>query len=160
MTRSLLFTLVLLVFAATLLPAQTPVANLPLPRVFQLGGNEQAYEALSQEYGQSLLEVCDNDMKLAFEKWLDMMQALEDYAKKINFDVKGVKVRLHVFWNTDGSIDHIGYVFRTNSRNARPDEFSAFLSSFTRQYTFPLKSQKKFSHYTIATFPLHTEKNG
>ena len=121
MTRSLLFTLALFLFTATLLPAQTPVANLPLPRVFQLGGNEQAYEALSQEYGQSLLEV---------------------------------------FWNTDGSIDHIGYVFRTNSRNVRPDEFSAFLSSFTRQYTFPLKSQQKFSHYTIATFPLHTEKNG
>lgn len=150
----------MLLFTSTLLSAQTPVANLPLPRIFQLGGNEQAYETLSKEYGQSLLEVCNNDMKVAFENWLGMMKAVEDYAKKINFDVKGVKVRLHVFWNPDGSIDHIGYVFRTNSRNIRAEEFSAFLSSFTRQYTFPLKSQQKFSHYTIATFPLHTEKNG
>jgi len=160
MNRSLLFTLLMLLVTSTFLSAQTPVANLPLPRVFQLGGNEQAYETLSKEYGQSLLEVCNNDMNVAFEKWLEMMKAVEDYAKKINFDVKGVKVRLHVFWNADGSIDHIGYVFRTNSRNIRPDEFSAFLSSFTRQYTFPLKSQQKFSHYTIATFPLHTQKTG
>ncbi|MFN7117154.1 MAG: hypothetical protein ACK4TA_10175 [Saprospiraceae bacterium] len=151
---------VLMVLLVTTTQAQTPVANLPLPRVFQLGGNEQAYETLSQEYAKSLLEVCNNDMQMAFEKWIDMMKAIEDYAKKINFDVKGVKVRLHVFWNADGSIDHIGYVFRTNSRNIRPEEFSAFLSSFTRQYTFPLKGQQKFSHYTIATFPVHNEKAG
>lgn len=160
MNRSVLFTLLMCLLTSTFLSAQTPVANLPLPRVFQLGGNEQAYETLSKEYGQSLLEVCNNDMKIAFEKWLEMMKALEDYAKKINFDIKGVKVRLHVFWNADGSIDHIGYVLRTNSRNIRSEEFSAFLSSFTRQYTFSLKSQQKFSHYTIATFPLHTEKAG
>jgi hypothetical protein len=155
-----LFTLALCLCGATLLSGQTPVANLPLARIFQLGGNEAAYEKLSQEYSQSLLEVCNNDMKMAFEKWLDMMKAVEDYGKRINFDLKGVKVRLHVFWNTDGSIDHIGYVFRTNSRNIRAEEFSAFLSSFTRQYTFPVKSAQKFSHYTIATFPLHTEKAG
>lgn len=160
MKRSVLLTVLTFSFSATLLMAQTPVANLPLPRVFQLGGNEQAYEELSKEYSQSLLEVCNNDMTMAFEKWLDMMGAIEEYAKKINFDIKGVKVRLHVFWSPDGTIDHIGYVFRTNSRNIRPEEFSAFLSSFTRQYTFPMKSQQKFSHYTIATFPLHSEKAG
>lgn len=160
MKRSLLLIVLTFSFSATLLMAQTPVANLPLPRVFQLGGNEQAYEELSKEYSQSLLEVCNNDMTTAFEKWLDMMGAIEDYAKKINFDIKGVKVRLHVFWSPDGTVDHIGYVFRTNSRNIRPEEFSAFLSSFTRQYTFPMKSQQKFSHYTIATFPLHSEKAG
>lgn len=80
--------------------------------------------------------------------------------KKINFDVKGVKVRLHVFWDADGAIDHIGYVMRTNSRNVRAEEFSALLSTFSRQYTFPVTSKQKFSHYTIATFPTFIEKAG
>lgn len=161
MTRTILFALFLTLCSATFATAQ---ANnkiaVPLPRVFQLGTNEQAYDALAQEYAPSLLEVCNNDMKVAFDKWLDMMKSVEDYAKKINFDIKGVKVRLHVFWDEEGNIDHIGYVFRTNSRNIRPEEFGAFLSSFSRQYVFPVTSKQKFSHYTIATFPTYSQKNG
>lgn len=161
MTRTLLFALVCMLLSTTIASAQANnKITLPLPRVFQLGSNEQAYDALVQEYAPSLLEVCNNDMKVAFDKWLDMMKALEDYAKKINFDVKGVKVRLHVFWDEEGNIDHIGYVFRTNSRNIRPEEFGALLSSFSRQYVFPLTSKQKFSHYTIATFPTYSQKAG
>jgi hypothetical protein len=162
MIRTILFSCLLTLCSATIANAQA--ANnkvaVPLPRVFQLGTNEQAYDALVQEYAPSLLEVCNNDMKVAFDKWLDMMKALEDYAKKINFDINGVKVRLHVFWDEEGNIDHIGYVFRTNSRNIRAEEFGALLSSFSRQYVFPVTSKQKFSHYTIATFPLFSQKNG
>ncbi len=155
------FALSLFLLVAAFASAQTTAkVAVPLPRVFQLGTNEAAYDALAQNYATSLLEVSNNDMKVAFDKWLEMMKSLEEYAKKINFDIKGVKVRLHVFWDEEGNIDHIGYVFRTNSRNVRKEEFGAFLSSFSRQYVFPVTSKQKFSHYTIATFPTYSEKAG
>lgn len=153
--KNTLFTL-LLCFVAVQMNAQSAAPS-QLPRVFLMGGNEKSYEALLEDYPKTLLEVCDNDMKVAFERWLEMMQALENYARRINFDIKGMKVRLHVFWDTEGNIEHIGYIFRSQSRNARPEEFTAFLSSFTRQYQFPLKTQQKYSHYTIATFPMFSE---
>lgn len=159
MRNNVLFTLLLGALSISVLNAQTTISSqAQLPKAFQLGGNEKAYEALTQEYPQTLLAACNNDMKIAFDHWLGMMKELEVYAERINFDIKGVKVRLHVFWDTDGGIEHIGFVFRPNSRNARPEEFSAFLSSFIRQYTFPVQSQQKYSHYTIASFPTFSEK--
>lgn len=161
MKNSILFTMLMSALTLVSLEAQntTITSQAQLPKVFQLGGNEQAYEALTQEYPQTLLGVCNNDMKVAFDKWLEMMKALESYAGRINFDIKGMKVRLHVFWDTKGNIEHIGYVFRPNSRNARAEEFNAFLSSFIRQYTFPIEAQQKYSHYTIATFPTFSERS-
>ncbi len=160
MRKAFLFTALASTFSFLALSAQTTISSqAQLPKVFQMGGNEQAYEALTQEYPQTLLGACNNDMKMAFDKWLEMMKALEAYAGRINFDIKGVKVRLHVFWGTNGTVEHIGFVFRPNSRNARSEEFSAFLSSFIRQYTFPVQSQQKFSHYTIATFPTFSERS-
>jgi hypothetical protein len=128
------------------------------PTVFVMGDQEATYEKLNQTYKQTLLEACDNDMKLAFEKWLHMMQEMESYADEINFDLDGIKVLMHVFWNTDGQIDHIGYFLRPNSRNVDTAELSAFLSSFSRQYTFPVSSDRKFMHYTKASFPTFSER--
>lgn len=124
-----------------------------LPRAFVLGEKEKVYEQLAQEYSQSLLEVTGNDITQAFEHWLDMMQAIDQYADKIRFDIKGIRVWLHVFWSPEGSIDHIGYLLRPDSRNVDTAELTAFFSSFARQYVLPLKSSKPFSHYTGATFP-------
>jgi hypothetical protein len=124
-----------------------------LPTAFMLGENEKAYEKLTEDYSQSLLEASDNDITKAFEHWLDMMQAVDTYAEKIRFDIKGIRVWLHVFWNPDGSVAHIGYLLRPDSRNAETAELTAFFSSFARQYQFPVKSSKPFSHYTGATFP-------
>lgn len=157
MKNSILFTLLACMVTFSLQAQST--AQSQLPKVFQMGGNEKAYETLNEAYPKTLLEVCDGDMKMAFDSWLEMMKAVETYAKRINFDIKGVKVRLHVFWDTDGNIEHIGYVFRPKSRNARPEEFTAFLSSFIRQYQFPVKSQQKYSHYTIASFPTFSERS-
>lgn len=153
--KNIFFTL-LACFFIVQMSAQS-AAQSQLPRVFLMGGNEKSYEALLEDYPKTLLDVCDNDMKMAFDKWLEMMKALEAYAKRINFDIKGVKVRIHVFWDTEGNIEHIGYIFRPKSRLARPEEFTAFLSSFTRQYQFPLKTRERYSHYTIASFPIFSE---
>ncbi len=129
-----------------------------MPKVFLMGENEKGYEKLTQDYSQSLLEVCDNNMETAFGKWLDMVKDMEQYAQKIRFDLKGVKLRLHVFWAPDGKVDHIGYLLRSDSRNINTAELSAFLSSFMNRYKLNQTSDKKFSHYTGATFPTFVEK--
>lgn len=137
--------------------AQT-MAQEAMPKVFLMGENEKGYEQLTQDYAQSLLEVCDNNMEMAFENWLEMVKEMEQYAQKIKFDLKGVKLRLHVFWSPEGKIDHMGYLLRSDSRNINTAELSAFLSSFINRYKFAKTSDKKFSHYTGATFPTFVEK--
>lgn len=149
------FTLILgtTLFASTLL-AQSE----DMPAVFKLGDNERGYEALNQMYSQTLLEVCNFDTQKAFDTWLNMMQEMQEYSKKIRFDVKGVKVWLHVFWNEDGSISHIGYLLRPDSRNIDALELAAFFKTFMDRYKLPVTSGKKFSHYTGANFPIYSEK--
>ncbi|MCB0569672.1 MAG: hypothetical protein KDC66_07920 [Phaeodactylibacter sp.] len=126
--------------------------------VFVLGDNEKAYEMLNQEYSQTLLEVSGFDTQKAFEYWMDMMKQMEDYAKKLRFDIKGIKLWLHVFWNEDGTISHIGYMLRPDSRNIDNLELAAFLKTFSGRYKLPVSSTRKFSHYTGANFPIYSEK--
>ncbi len=126
--------------------------------VFVLGENEKAYEMLNQDYSQTLLEVSGFDTQKAFEHWMDMMKQMEDYAKKLRFDIKGVKLWLHVFWNEDGTVSHIGYLLRPDSRNIDNLELAAFLKTFSARYKLPVGSSRKFSHYTGANFPIYSEK--
>lgn len=133
-----------------------------LPTAFELGTvNEKAYEQLSQDYNQSLLEVAGFDMTKAFDQWVGLMKDVDAYAAKINYDLKGVQAFLQIFWSADGSIDHIGYLLRPDSRNftgSEKQELSAFFSSFARNHTFALKSSRNFNHYTEVTFPTVVEK--
>ena len=128
------------------------------PKVFILGEHEKAYEQLNLEYSVMLLTACDGNMDSAYQKWLSMLNEMEAYATLINYDIKGVKVWLNVFWNVDGSIKHIAYHLKQNSRNIDTAEFSAFLSSFMNRYKFPLVTNKKYSHYGSAAFPTHPRK--
>ena len=130
-----------------------------MPKVFVLGQQETGYEQLNQSYKQSLLEACNNDMQAAFDRWLEMMQEMENYAARINYnDLKGVKVLMHVFWNEDGTVAHLGYFVRPDSRLVKAEELSAFFTSFLNQYKFPVTSNRKFAHYTKASFPTFTER--
>lgn len=129
-----------------------------LSKVFVLGENEKSYEQLNESYSQTLLEASGNDIKLAFTHWLDMMEAMDKYAEKIRYDLKGIRLWIHVFLAEDGTIDHIGYLLRPDSRNANEAELNAFFASFSRKYKFPLKSAKKFNHYTGATFPTFIQR--
>jgi len=156
-TKNMKFIFALLLgmtFSAGTLLAQSE----EMAAVFILGEQEQAYETLKQEHSQTLLEVTDYNTQEAFSHWMDMMEEMERYANKIKFDINGIKIWLHAFWNPDGSISHMGYLLRPNSRNIDKAKFAAFLKTFMKRYTFELTSNKPFSHYTGANFPIYGQK--
>lgn len=127
------------------------------PAIFILGENESEYLELNTAYSQSLLEACNNDIQKAFDLWLGMMSEMDAYAEKIDYDIRGVKVMFHVFWNEDGTIAKLGYLLRPDSKLLPKEELNAFFSSFIKRYKFPLTSNKKYMHYTGATFPTYSE---
>jgi hypothetical protein len=147
-----------LILGTTLLASPLLAQSDEMPTVFILGEHEQAYETLKQEHSQTLLEVTNYDTQEAFSHWLGMMEEMESYANKVKFDINGIKIWLHAFWNPDGSISHFGYLLRPDSRNVDKLEFAAFLKTFMKRYTFDLSSSKPFSHYTGANFPIYSQK--
>lgn len=129
------------------------IRELTLPKVFQIGEYEEQYGLLYEIYHDILLTVCNDDMKLAFDKWMYMIAEMEDYAHKIDFDLNGVKIWLKVFWNEDGSIRYISYYRKPNSINKDTAELSAFLTSFMNAFQMPIKSKVKYTHNGSAQFP-------
>ncbi len=128
------------------------------PKAFLIGEYEQAFEQLLNEHQTLLLTACNDDMNVAFEKWRDMVVAMESHSDVVNFDLKGVKLWLNIFWKEDGSIRHIAFYPKPNSRNVDTDKLTLFLMSFINNYQFPLKVGKKFSHYGVASFPTFSKK--
>ena len=125
------------------------------PQVFLIGEYEDAFKKLMPEHPQLLLSVCGDDMDFAYEKWLDMLVAIEDFAKEVAYDIRGLKVYLYVFWNADGSIEHLAFYPKPNSRNVPVKELTAFFKEFSREYRFNIETDSGFSHYGSATFPTY-----
>ena len=124
-----------------------------LPKVFRLGDHENEYEHLSEIYGTSLLEVSGDDFLIASKKWNTLLKEMEAHAEMIGYDIKGVKMWMHVFWDKKGKIQHIGYYLQPNSRNVKQEELAAFLTDFINNYYLPASYDHNFSHYTKAAFP-------
>jgi hypothetical protein len=143
-----------LALAHTLAAQNGAVPGSSSAAVFQLGQDEAAYEKLTQDYARGLLVVSNNDMKQALNNWYEVLKSMQDHANASNFNISSLKVYLHVFWNADGSIHRIGYFLMPDSRNFKPEEIKAFFGSFIRQYQPKLRSDKNFSHYTSASFPI------
>lgn len=129
-----------------------------LPKSFLLGDHEKQFEKLTMQYETLLLTATDNNMNLAFEKWVEMITEMEEYSESIGYDLKGVKMWMNIFWEPDGSIAHIAFFLKPNSRNVDVQELKAFFSSFARHYTFPLVYKTKYSHYGSASFPTFSGK--
>jgi len=124
-----------------------------MPKVFLLGDLEKEYEKLSSEYATSLLEVNDDDFQQAFANWNTLLKEMEAHAEIVDYDIKGIKMWLHVFWDENGKIKHIAYFLKPNSRNVDRAEMSSFLMDFINNYHVPVNYDKKFSHYSGAAFP-------
>ena len=88
-----------------------------LPEVFMIGQNELLYEGLVTKCNYPLLTVCQDSMDLAYTKWMQMLSNMEQFAEQSEFDIKGIKIWLNVFWDEDGTIDHLVYFPKPNSRN-------------------------------------------
>jgi hypothetical protein len=132
-----------------------PVVSQEVPIVAMIGEYEQAFASLAEQNPGILLSVCGNDMEIAYEKWTDMLVAMEDYAESINFDINGLKTYLYIFWNADGSFLHLGYYPKSLSRNIPPEELTAFFKGFTQEYKMQIRATEGYSHYGSASFPTH-----
>ena len=145
-----LFTLFLLLIVMALsLPAQET-----LPMVYKLGEHETALEQEQGHYPQTLLDACDGDMQKAFELWLGFLKELEAFARQSGCELEGSSIWLQVFFQTDGSIAHIGYYPKPNSRVLDDEAFKKCLESFAATYHMPLDSKQSYYNYTDARFPL------
>ena len=86
-----------------------------------------------------------------------MLSDMETFADKSEFDIKGIKIWLNVFWNEEGNIDHLVYFPKPNSRNMDFDLLTQFFDNFVDNYKMEKISPKCFSHYGSATFPTFAE---
>lgn len=129
-----------------------------LPEVFTLGEYEKSYEIEMLAHQTLLLQVCKNDMKNAHDKWTSMLLEMEAYAAQTNFDLKGIKLWLHVFWKNNGAINHIGFYAKPQSRNVKTENLKAFFAGFMRFYQLPVLSSSSFSHYGSASFPVNYQQ--
>lgn len=148
--------LLLLSLSATQLVA-APVASYEgidsLPQVFMIGQNEIEYENLVTVCNKPLLNVYQDSMDMAYRYWMTMLSDMEQYADKAEFDIKGIKIWLNVFWNPNGSIKHIVYFPKPNSRNMDFDLLTKFFKRFADQWAASNGESKCYSHYGSATFP-------
>lgn len=145
-----------LLFSGFFLYGQTeeqPFSAAQLPEVFLIGQYEDLYPQLYEEYPGFLLNVTQNNMNAAFEKWLNMIYAMEAHSERLNFDIKGLKIWINVFFDPSGQIDHFLYYKKPYSRNIDDKELNAFFRSFIKNYRMEVSSDQPFSHSGSATFP-------
>lgn len=115
-------------------------------------------EDINFEYETLLLDACKYDMDKAYQLWIGMLHSMEDYSESIDFDLKGIKCWIKVYWATDGTISHIAYFLKPNSKNINTDELTTFFDSFASQYTLPFEAGDKFSHYGSASYPIYPRR--
>jgi len=122
--------------------------------VFEIGQDETNYQKLSEAYPNTLLNWKQDDYTQSALLWFDFLKSMEIYAESISFNINGLKLWLHVFWDEKGGIQHLGYFIHPESRQIEKVELEAFLSSFSRQAKKPdFRSGLKLSHYTAVSFP-------
>ncbi|NJN35529.1 MAG: hypothetical protein HC817_15990 [Saprospiraceae bacterium] len=159
--RNIFFTLGLSFFTLQLNASnvRSMFADSTIPNVFVLGQYDGlVFESMKQDYDAALVTACKNDVETAYYCWIHMLKHIETHAVKSNFDINGVKMWLYVFWEKDGSIGYMSYFLKPNSKNVKADEMTNFLNDFRKNYTFPVKFDRKFSNYSTANFPVMIEK--
>jgi hypothetical protein len=129
-----------------------------LPLVFMLGQDDRAFDALKMEHDLQLLAVCRNDMELTYYLWIQMMKNMESYATRTGFDLNGIKLWMYAFYNKDGSIRHLAYHAKPQSRNFKPEDMTEFLAGFVKTYKLPIAADRAFQHYNVGFFPVLVEK--
>ena len=131
----------------------TPIPVAPIPEVFLIGEYEDQYSVLSKNHPAIFVSVYSNDIDRAFRGWSNMLMDMEDYAADLGFDIRGVKLWFSLYFNADGTINHLAFYPKPNSRNVPIEELTAFFNNFVDYYRLPVKSEKAFQHSASAGFP-------
>ena len=132
----------------------TTIGDTILPKVFLMGDYEKEYDKMKSSYSTSLLSACNNDTDITFDKWARLLLSMEAYAKEINYDVNGVKMWIEVYCDADGTIKHIAYFLKPNSRNIDTAELNGFMMSFMSRYKVVGAKAVKFYNNGHASFPV------
>ena len=155
--KSSIIVLLLLLAGINYSAAQNAMVK-DLPKAFQIGENEEGYGNLIKLYPKSLLNISKDSIELAYINWMYLLYDLEEHSKKINFDLKGLKIWLNVFWNKNGSIDYITYYPKPNSRNMEFENLTAFFIDFINNYKRRSPGSDNYAHFGSARFPSFAEK--
>ena len=118
-----------------------------------IGANQKKYENANVVYKTQLLEVCNNDLDSAYTVWISVLNDFEKYAESSNFDVKGLKLWIHVFVQ-NGKIKELYFHPKPNCRNTDFKKVEDLFEKFISVYNFPIQSSEKFNHYGSASFPV------
>jgi hypothetical protein len=140
-------------------PASGTTQDNGLPRVFMIGEYEKPYERMAKSYSGLLMHQYGGDMDRAFSGWAGFLTDMEEHADAHSFDLKGLKLWMNVFFNKDGSIQHIVYFPKPNSRNMSFEQLTAFLEQFCIRYRFKDPLTDRCSHFGSATFPTFLKRN-
>lgn len=135
-------------FVFTTLHAQS------IPKVINGAQHGPLLDELSGQYPSSLFSASNTDFAQTVHNWRLFLLSMQEYAASIDFDLKGVKVWLKIYWAKDGSIDYIAYILSDRSININPQDWEAFLRSFMLNYKFPITHTKRFAYENPTSFPL------
>jgi hypothetical protein len=123
------------------------------PKVFVLGDDEEWVTQLTKKHPALMITVFDNNMDNAYSKWVEVLADMEDYANRINYDIRGVKLWLNIYWNKNGVIENIGFYLKPNSRNVKPEDLMAFFTSYLKNQKIRIPYHLAYYHNGSATFP-------
>lgn len=129
------------------------IAQDGLPGTYLMGEYEEEVERLNLYCGSVLLSVCNDSMEVAYTKWIEMLSDIEEFAEEQKFDIKGVKIWIHVYWNADGTIKHISYYPKNTCKNMDFTLLTEFFNLFIENYTFSVTHDECFNQYSSASFP-------
>ncbi len=118
-----------------------------------IGQYEDQYLALSQKYPATFMSVYHDDIELAYRSWSNILMDMEDYAGSIDFDIKGVKLWINIYFNQDGTIAHLAFFPKPNSRNIQDEYLAAFFKNFVRDYKMQVTADKGFQNSASGAFP-------
>lgn len=121
--------------------------------VRMIGDDEVIQSELNTECADILVQIEGLTMRSAYTIWLSMLSDLETFASKMDYDIKGVKLWLNVYWHPDGSIRQIIFYPKPNSRNIDFKELSTLINNYAQNHNLPVTHSKCFSHYGSASFP-------
>lgn len=156
--RSFFFLAIMLFSLRT--AAQSASRTDALPTVFLIGEYEDQYLDLARRYPAVFVAMFDNDLDAAFKTWSEFLMDMEDTAGQLNFDLRGIKLWLNLYFAPDGRIGHIAFYPKPNSRLVPEEHLVAFFRQFAARHQIPVTWEKGFQHSASVSFPTHFARSG